>query len=575
MKNKRWIILLVFVMAGIIIQGCSSRHFVQKDYTGEVSYKTAFLKDYPSGVYFLEFDGEGILSNPEEVLRSIRDIESKRSKIEKIIVLSIGWGYRRSEAYEKYASLLKKYLDSMEEVSSPIGGSNGLNPELTDKQKGVLEKSAVFCISWDSGLLGVRQVVNDVIPSKPLSDTISLIPQAAFPLTFWAKADLAERIGQGNLKMTLEKIIDESYGFRSQKYKIPDIYLIGHSFGARVLNSVISTDNIGNGGKYNYTYGMPFKYMNNIKGVVYILPAILNKYLRTDHNSFPTLIIQSEHDRANNYLFPIANIPFDGKYVLWDWKFHSKTYNYYLDNSDYGFRSKQYSSDEYDHIIHNNGKIADYIRKSMADDTVKLLYNKIKSTETINYVINVEFNKIVNGRALSELCNNDYSSNCISDEYKYLNISGKDSRCINHILLEKEYKFLADNRIPGGLDKCPDRTKINDNILKIGFAIYTDAISLPLSIGSSAVVFGFNYAGAQIWEIFSRNIYYPFDTLAQIPIVKLPIQMLEKLIVLLTGHNPSWGSGHKGLFDFGIFKESATSSVIAPVIKQVNQAVAA
>ncbi|MBT5550242.1 MAG: alpha/beta hydrolase fold domain-containing protein [Nitrospina sp.] len=78
-----------------------------------------------------------------------------------------------------------------------------------------------------------------------------------------------------------------------KKLKPRPIYLVGHSFGGRLLGALAET--------------WKFTYSGYIKGVVLIQPAMA-LFFAPEGAKYPTVITQSRHDHANSLLYPLASL---------------------------------------------------------------------------------------------------------------------------------------------------------------------------------------------------------------------------------------------------------------------------
>ena len=111
---------------------------------------------------------------------------------------------------------------------------------------------------------------------------------------------MADRIGFGGLRGALNQLFTAAYPAGTRH---PEIYLVGHSFGTRILCALL-TDRIG-----IQTVGAePFASRAQVRGALLIQPALAAANLPPGPLDFPLVITQSEHDHANGFLFPIANL---------------------------------------------------------------------------------------------------------------------------------------------------------------------------------------------------------------------------------------------------------------------------
>jgi hypothetical protein len=268
---------------------------------------------------------------------------------------------------------------------------------------------AIFCVSWDSSSKGVERFVNDILPTPTLSHAVGSVPDVAiFPFTFWSKAGLADRIGYRGLRNIIENILDNAYHDKEK----PQMYLVGHSFGARILSGLIN-DRLG-------AVCLPeFRYIDNVKAAVFVLPALVPLNLPDNTNSF---VIQSRHDHGNGFLFPVANIPL-----------------------------------------------------------------------------------------------NSYTS------------TGTEAIMVRNM--------------------CGDKPSL-------WCGLTFDILQLPFSFAWTAVAVPLNYIYTQGYQMISRNIDYIPDTLAQIPIVQIPVREIDKHSL-----HRNWGEHYRGAFSLGAINESAGRAV--------------
>ena len=260
----------------------------------------------PANLHFypLQFDRNGKLMNYTTLIRATREIDASwhtnlfscgghscavSKPINKIIVASFGWNHTHAEAEKSYKDWFDRYFEA-----------NGLTGDrLTNGW-------AVFCVSWDSTPTGLKTFLNDYLVSPKVSDFLAAAPdKISVPVTFWAKSALADRIGYHDLKFAVEYIYENGYDDETRPHA--DIYLLGHSFGCRVLSGVANTRklfNSDNGGKE-----FKFQTDNAIKAGVFIQPALAALNLpSTEKMKYPLIITQSRHDHLNSLLFPIGSI---------------------------------------------------------------------------------------------------------------------------------------------------------------------------------------------------------------------------------------------------------------------------
>jgi pimeloyl-ACP methyl ester carboxylesterase len=297
------------VFAHIILVGCSTA-------VPPLRVLVSEARDLNQNVFILAFDHDAHLINPTEVQRAAERIADP--DIKKIVILSYGWGNESVDATRYYYKALRWYLNG--------GVGTEERVVLLGNETKQLDGCIIIGIAWDSKALAASRFFSDMIPAPTFGDLLAWIPDTLlFPMSFWSKASTADRIGYGDLKDALEEMIRESEARkteRKQKDKeyIPPgpapIYVIGHSFGARVISALVQTK------QGNILLDNPFEYLHRVHGAVLIQPAMAEGNLppgppyhlpadekRPATQPFPIVVTQSQHDHANSLLFPIANIP--------------------------------------------------------------------------------------------------------------------------------------------------------------------------------------------------------------------------------------------------------------------------
>ena len=78
---------------------------------------------------------------------------------------------------------------------------------------------------------------------------------------------------------------------------VPPLFLIGHSFGCRVLASLVK---------------QPSSFRDHVRGVVLLQPAMNELHVPTARDiDAPVVITFSRHDHANRVMYPLGTIPFN------------------------------------------------------------------------------------------------------------------------------------------------------------------------------------------------------------------------------------------------------------------------
>jgi hypothetical protein len=228
------------------------------------------------GFYLLSFDRYGRLTNPYELDLAVLELRA-HAEVERIVIVAYGW------ANDGEASL---------------GGYQTLLSGIVEQLPG---RTAIIGVGWDSSQTGIRKLFNDLIPLPVVADAVAVVPdRVLFPLSFWSKAAMADRIGYGGLRTALNQLFALAYPPGSGH---PDLYLVGHSFGTRIMCGLL-IDELA----YQKVGAAPFESRARVRGALLIQPALAAANLPTQGIDFPLVVTQSENDRANSFLFPVANL---------------------------------------------------------------------------------------------------------------------------------------------------------------------------------------------------------------------------------------------------------------------------
>jgi len=234
------------------------------------------------GFYLLPFDRYGDLTSIYERDLAIEELRRNR-KVRRIFVISYGWANDGEASHAAYLELLASLRRNLPTDPRP-------------------DEVAIFGVGWDSGQSGVRKLLNDVLPLPLVADGLARVPDAAlFPLSFWSKAAMGDRIGYGGLRRTLNEILNAVYA-GADEGAVPEIFLIGHSFGARVVSALMQ-DQVG----WLRVRAEPFAWAHRVRGAVLFQPAMVAENLH-ESAEYPILVTFSRHDHANGLLFPLANL---------------------------------------------------------------------------------------------------------------------------------------------------------------------------------------------------------------------------------------------------------------------------
>lgn len=288
--------------------------------TKSISDRVDQLRSFRRRVYVLDFNNDGILANPtvlgaavDEISASRRDATPEHPAVRKILVLSYGWSHDRDAAVDHYYEEAVAYLRSAGQIAPESNAKPNPFPEPIN-----FGEWAVVCISWNSGDNAVGTALKDIVPGPQLADVVGSIPRyALFPFTYWSKARLADNIGYHGLNEALTYLIEN--GFGTAPAAAPELYLIGHSFGCRILAALTKKDlgsfplslprQIAYRANGQRSYDIPFRYEKDVRGVVFLQPALTRFNLPEEEckYQYPVIVTQSRHDHANGFLYPVAN----------------------------------------------------------------------------------------------------------------------------------------------------------------------------------------------------------------------------------------------------------------------------
>lgn len=234
----------------------------------------------PPKLFILSFNRWGDLANPAERDLAMQELADDRT-IERIIIFSYGWANDGEASYGTYHDLLRELR-----ARRPKGRR--------------VPKTAVIAVGWDSAQSGFRKLFNDILPFPALASGLATVPdQLLFPISFWSKAATADRIGFGGLRTSLNAIFEHAY---PGGQGTPDIFLVGHSFGTRIVSELMQ-DKIA----VFPVRAEPFVGRKQVRGAMLLQPAIAEGGLHKNAD-YPILVTQSEHDHAVGGLFPFANL---------------------------------------------------------------------------------------------------------------------------------------------------------------------------------------------------------------------------------------------------------------------------
>ncbi len=239
------------------------------------------LEDNPAQMkehlYILSFDPWGVLTNPAELQYAIKELSGDKS-VDKILILSYGWNNDGRRSYSAYRKLVEDLTGSEKKQSN----------------------WAVIAVGWDSSQTAFRKLTSDIMPLPAIGEAIAWLPDKLLtPFSFWSKAAYADRIGYSGLRAAL----NELFSIYTKPYNHPKIFLMGHSFGTRVISALLLDSQ-----KSEQRKLKPFKSAEHVVGAVLVQPALVSRNI--DKNaSFPVMVTMSRHDRAVGFLYPLVNLP--------------------------------------------------------------------------------------------------------------------------------------------------------------------------------------------------------------------------------------------------------------------------
>jgi len=297
-----------------VVAGCTTP---PPFFTQARQYHKTFAQPKRRYTYVLQFDSEGRLVNFNTLFQAVTEIQQSTQNgnttsggpITNILVLSYGWNYDNSTIEGNYNGLLSNYDAYIASAGQKLGPGNPVGP------------TAVICLSWPASYPLVVQWLADLIPGTDFTRAVLL--DVAFPLSFWAKTSLADRVGYGDLQQSLAYLCSQACDGGYQ----PNIYLVGHSFGCRAVVGAMRRRQPSNAFAFGSVFNL-FTHTNlnqtaqrateefrqHIKGAVLIQPAMAEANLPDEQDcaQFPVLVTQSRYDHVNGVLYPMTSVPFNG-----------------------------------------------------------------------------------------------------------------------------------------------------------------------------------------------------------------------------------------------------------------------
>lgn len=261
---------LAVLAFGLTLAGTSAAQESKGSYRGEL--------------FLLSFDRWGDVVDPQERALIVRELRANQAA-RRIIIFSYGWSNDVEGSFRVYRQTIEQMTGMVPPERRAPPGEN-----------------VVIGVGWDASLTGFRKLLNDVIPFPSVADALAFVPdKVLFPISFWSKAAMADRIGFGGLRTELNAILSEAYPNRED---VPDLYLVGHSFGTRIVSALLRKHF-----RFIPVRSEPFRFDDRVRGVVLLQPALTALNLPEEADGYPILVTQSQHDHALGILFPVANLP--------------------------------------------------------------------------------------------------------------------------------------------------------------------------------------------------------------------------------------------------------------------------
>lgn len=397
-------------------------------------------------LYILTFNAWGELQNPTERDFAREDL-ARNEEIERIVIVSYGWANDGQASYDSYRLMVDQMLANLPEGS---------------RRKNL----AIIGVGWDSAQTGFRKLFTDILPLPGIGEALAWLPDKAFfPISFWSKAAQADRIGFGGLRTALNEIF-AVYEGRPDR---PDIILLGHSFGARIVSALMTESE-----QSGYQL-VPFEAADYISAAILLQPALVVRNLEPDVD-YPVMVTMSRHDRAIGFLYPIANVPLNA----------------------YGFTT-------FEAIVQQR--------------LINPIELRVEATET------AVTSAIPTGPILPERRSDN--QNGAADERKEAN---------------------------------------SQTVSRRGWRTLSEIAALPLSFAFTLVVTPVDYVYIQGRGLLTHPVDHVLDTLAQIPLVEIPVDGLAKI----TRREIPWGRRSKGFLTLGPLHEGLGRMATPTLFEEQN-----
>jgi hypothetical protein len=391
-------------------------------------------------LYILTFNAWGELLSPGERDLAIEQLGRDRS-VQRIIIFSYGWGHDGEASYADYRAMLAAIDHNL-----PAGH--------------VRPRVAVIGVGWDSSQTGFRKLFNAIIPLPGLANALAWpLDTLFFPISFWSKAAQADRIGLGGLRTALNQI----FSVYEDGDAHPEIYLIGHSFGTRIVSGLMK----GSLGPVDVSANA-FRSASHVRGALLFQPALVGANL-DQGAEYPILVTMSEHDHAVGFLYPVANVPLNA----------------------FGFTVFE--------------ALVQRLLLQPVQRGVESVQRGVKTTaSTVTDVITAP-------------------------------LPGES---------EPEAEAEAE---PG---EAPEPSMVERTVHKTRRTL-GELLALPVNLGFTLVTLPLDYLYIQTKGLVAHPVDHVMDTLAQLPLVEIPVDGLGKLV----GKEVPWGRRSKGLFTLGSIHE--------------------
>jgi len=512
--------------------------------------------------YLLFFDDDGALVNRETIVHAIQEIQrrdrEKGKEIKRIVILALGWSHDYTSAEEDYRELLTSFINHRGGVERNPGTPQGNYTNAINDLD--LEHTLFLCVSWDATYSGLTALIKDLVPGRSLGPVLAKpLDSIGFPLTVWSKTALADRIAYGPLKYAVQYIYDQlEANNNAPQDSGPDLYLVGHSFGTRICDGLM-TDDIRDpfrflAGSARHGFSVPrqdfdlssFTYQKHLCGAVLIEPALAENGLPADDSlrflaisknniaDLPTLAaaLSRHEDSVSAFIYSNLNTAV---------------------KSSLGQFEKQNMTD------------SEGLRTLLASALNKIIFRQsipVEGSGSANrppLVIKHD----LRGRELAiqnrEILEWAYTTNVIPRSrplpFPVLVVQSRNDHLnsllypVANIVFNGEITAFYESLEPSSFDAVENTFSYPARSL---YEFIMEGLEIPETIITSSELLPFSYAAGQISEFKNRGWAVIPDTLAQLPLVEIPVQSLSPTNLC----RGDWGA-RKGIFDLGPLYESA------------------